>query len=475
MKGNLDVRLSHGAALRGWLVAVALGALSLTAAAFNADRYTDLEWSTAGDSAKFTPTQKSSVPSGRSFGSMPGGPAMQGSKTLPWPGKSQAQNMAKWKGMATPRNLAKSIVNPVGAVGGFLATTAIVSLLDTACIRVFGGSMVLKENNSWEECVFNSSAAWHVANYTGTDDVDATASCKRAASEYTIGGYPKGTFTANSYASNINESSSPPTATCNYMWNATQTWGSDPMTKTSTVVQRAGWKPAEMTSSQVEDVVEAQIASQAAADYAACPEGCSRPTQQVMNDLIAAWKVELEGPYASGPNEFSDTPRVTTQNVIQSTPTGTTTATLTTTTIDKYLYTYEGDKVTTKKATTETKSTTNVDGQTTTETNTEAPAGDPNKDDSMSECDKSPDTVGCGKLDLPTEEVPRSTRAITYAEDDVGLGAGSCPEPIEFGTGRTFTFTLLCDKLILAKPMIIAMASFTALLIVLGIKSEGGP
>jgi hypothetical protein len=157
--------------------------------------------------------------------------------------------------------------------------------------------------------------------------------------------------------------------------------------------------------------------------------------------LSCSWVADLQGivNYQCGTTTISSTPtKTTTETVVKSNPDGTTT--------------------------TEVITKTTPGGTVTSTTTGEEP--------SRSDCDAGSNTAGCAELDTPTGEIPKSTRNITYAEDNLGLGVGACPEPVNLGPGRVLSFALICANLVVAKAMVLAMSAFTALLIVMGIKDQ---
>jgi hypothetical protein len=197
-------------------------------------------------------------------------------------------------------------------------------------------------------------------------------------------------------------------------------------------------------------------------------------TARALKDLTEAWKVELATPVLEGPETYTTVPIVTNLNILQAIPTGTTTTTVTvaktTTSTDVYTYIFEGDKVTAKKETTTTTST-STDGAAAVveETTTEE---DATNEDSKSECEKSPDTLGCAKLDTPDTPVPKSTKNVDYAPDNLGFGSGACPSPISASAaGRTYTISYqpMCDLATnVLRPVLLAMAALMAYFMVVG-------
>ena len=121
--------------------------------------------------------------------------------------------------------------------------------------------------------------------------------------------------------------------------------------------------------------------------------------------------------------------------------------------------------------TTTTAITNNVTNITTTTTDTKAPAS---QDPTKSECEKNPDSFGCQKIDLdtPTGDIPKTTKTITYASENLGFGGGSCPANKTMSPHGMAQITVIdwasnCDKITsYAKPMILALAGFAALMII---------
>lgn len=155
----------------------------------------------------------------------------------------------------------------------------------------------------------------------------------------------------------------------------------------------------------------------------------------------------------------------TTKTETSANPDGSTKTITTTTT---HHHTYAGDVITTTNNTTINITNNGTQGNDTTEEKVEEPVEEKNP------CEVNPDTLGCTELgEIPKDEIPKTTKNVTYTEEDVGLGSGACPPGVNLGPGRVLSFGPICEKLLLARPMILAMAAFTALLIVMGVRSEG--
>lgn len=129
-----------------------------------------------------------------------------------------------------------------------------------------------------------------------------------------------------------------------------------------------------------------------------------------------------------------------------------------------YNYTYNGGNIsyTTTVITT-------ING---TQTTTETTEGEPPDSD----CD-GVNTVGCADLDTPETEIPKSTKNLTYAPEDLGLGGGSCPAPIPLNTSRgnwSLDLAPYCTATTTyVRPMVILVAMFIAYLIMTGHRFGG--
>ena len=107
---------------------------------------------------------------------------------------------------------------------------------------------------------------------------------------------------------------------------------------------------------------------------------------------------------------------------------------------------------------------------TTTTTSNSGPA-DAKKDD-RPECEKSPDTLGCAKLDTPDGNIPKVDKNVSYSAESI-FGSGSCPADrsvLQGLTGRpiVLSYAQTCDSLArYVQPLIIAIALYMAYLIIL--------
>lgn len=103
---------------------------------------------------------------------------------------------------------------------------------------------------------------------------------------------------------------------------------------------------------------------------------------------------------------------------------------------------------------------------------TEVKENEKPKDD----CEGSND-ARCADLDTPQTEVPKSTKNLTYAPEELGLGAGACPAPILLNTSRgnwSLDLTPYCNATATyVRPMVILVAMFLAYLIMTGHRFGG--
>lgn len=107
----------------------------------------------------------------------------------------------------------------------------------------------------------------------------------------------------------------------------------------------------------------------------------------------------------------------------------------------------------------------------TTTTTSDAPPSEAKKDD-RPECEKSPDTLGCIKMDTPEADIPRVNKDVSYVAESL-FGSAACPQSRVISQSLTghpiyLHFTPTCDALATyLKPMVIAIALFMAYLIIL--------
>jgi hypothetical protein len=181
----------------------------------------------------------------------------------------------------------------------------------------------------------------------------------------------------------------------------------------------------------------------------------------LFRDLIASGETAPQTPpVVSGP---ASTPGTTTTTINEDNST--------TTTNTSNNFQYAGDAITYNTTTTVTNNNPVTNTSTTsTSTTTNQP---PKPQDPVDPCKEKPDSLGCSELDTPTGEIPKSTKTITFEAENLGFGGGSCPtNKIMTLHGMAAPITLVdwqsnCTYITTyAKPMILALATFAALMII---------
>lgn len=143
----------------------------------------------------------------------------------------------------------------------------------------------------------------------------------------------------------------------------------------------------------------------------------------------------------------------------------------------KWNHTYSGAVITSTEACTTTTTNDGTVGNTTTKTQTSEGASPQKTEPTPDPCDANPDRVGCLKLgDVPTEEIPRETRELTYAVEDLGFGGGACPAPFAWSDSlgsHALDLTDYCAILqSVVRPIVLAMTALTCLFILMPGKTE---
>lgn len=486
------MRAEHGYAhtLRWWLVAAALALLSLSASARMTDKTAELIWSQTGSSAT----------AGLGAGSTPlqfkptatGGIEANGKKGLPWPGKNQAENMANWKMMASPKNMAKSLITPLG-IASMAAVPIAKQLIDLACVRLAGGE--LRAGAVWDECVMTQTTPMH---YWINEGIFPANTSREAYCRGYVNNMNNPLYNASAQTydyiymgyTNSGGSSFPDGGICTYetitkgvpythnVINRSMTQG------TRVVNTQSGWQPT--TTAAVEAKLEAKIKEWCQSDFnSGLTDGkCAQAAGEIASPNIGLLTdmepsslqpcqlgVNWSCPTLSGPAKVDQTSKTEQKTITRSNPDGTTSTSVTTiiTTITNN-YTYEGNKVTNRE---ETKTTTTADGVTTEQVENkveEKPTEAPSE-----LCKANPDAAMCQKLDTPTGEVPKSTKEVVFQTEDMGWGSGSCPAPFTWNDtlgSHSINLATFCDKITtVVRPLVLLLASLAALAIAMpGIK-----
>jgi hypothetical protein len=135
-------------------------------------------------------------------------------------------------------------------------------------------------------------------------------------------------------------------------------------------------------------------------------------------------------------------------------------------------YTYNGDTVTSGGSRTETQ-TTKPDGTKTddkTETFNPGDQASAPPEDPKVQCDKYPNSLGCAELDTPSGDIPKDTKTVAFQEESV-FGGGGCPANKTMslhgiGSVTVWDFEKTCAYIAQIRAMVVALAMFAALLIV---------
>ena len=165
------------------------------------------------------------------------------------------------------------------------------------------------------------------------------------------------------------------------------------------------------------------------------------------------------------------TPTVTGPAVIQG-PEKTTTNPDGSRTVERTTYNYQTSGNTINNTSNVTTTTTyNADNsvRSTSSTTTTPTAEETDKND---QCEKRPNSVGCAEADTPDGVIPKETKTITYAEENV-FGGGSCPSDKQWSSGtlhhsyKLVDWTTFCGYALSARALVILLAVFAAFLIVM--------
>lgn len=153
--------------------------------------------------------------------------------------------------------------------------------------------------------------------------------------------------------------------------------------------------------------------------------------------------------------------------------TGGSTVTTTTTSTTQPKLNYSGSTVTAteKTVTTTVTNTCTGDGSCTTTSNTDAPdVEEKPAEEDTDLCKQNPDIVACAKTDTPEEDIPKATKELTYSEDTMFSGGGSCPadKVMTLHTGQTvkvWDWQQGCSWIVTyVRPILLVVASYIAVM-----------
>lgn len=186
--------------------------------------------------------------------------------------------------------------------------------------------------------------------------------------------------------------------------------------------------------------------------------------------IEAGYKPQVDGIEIDGPSSIpGDTVTSTTSG-----PAGTTTTTTNTTHNISYSTNTTNNTSTVTITNVSTTTVTAPDGTTTTETTESAPEGETEPPpEEKPFCELYPEASACAKLDVPAVDPNESEEVDVTLTPTGGFGgeAGSCPPPYSFvvqGRSYQISYAQACDFFSAVRPMVIASAMLTALLIALG-------
>lgn len=396
------------------------------------------------------------------------GVALERPKLLPFTPGLGATGRALFK----PSAIAKAVLNPTGAIITLAGAALIARAIDQACLNlaaVAGKEGQIVPNQAWNECKFKDSTIdlWKLGGpapqYAYGEGTTAIAAANMFASSSQSLSGNQWTVIGCSQASATNY-------LCHFSY-VRAGWGEyfvdlEVSNQPTVVKQRDGWQPAsqEEALSKLQPVLE----QWSQADFLYGRNSGSGDLQQVLDSVMKSGNsVDLDSISTSGP---------------ASAPAGTTTSissdgTTTTKTVQNN-YTYNNaapyNSVVTVTQTTVNNVTNTTTGATTTTTTTTDKPADP-----IDPCDKNPDRLGCQKVefDAPEVDIPKTTKQVTYQAENLGFGGGSCPADKTMTLhGRTvvvFNWADSCSKITTyAKPMILALSTFAALMIIFSGKIE---
>lgn len=339
------------------------------------DRHAEMEWIINGPgSATGNPITGGSVPSTRTYAPAPTGADIGGRKPMPWsPNKTQMNYMAAWKELASGRNIAKALMNPGSAAITLLGGTVLKQLIDEACVRVVGGTLV--QGAVWDECKFTSQPAtvWGNAGWSAGYDTSQALACEKTSKLYAA--QQGRVWHSSSFTMNGN------TMTCSVYINSGQLFTNMTLgpVGTTTVTVQDGYQT--VSNQSVEDKLTAKLEQWCQSDFTAGLQvgKCTNAAKETMEGGLS---VEAGPLVVTGPNMVPGDP----QSGTTTHPDGT--VIVKTTTTDSN-YTYDGNTVKRVPTTTTTTTTTEPGSSPVTETTTETAS------DTRTACEINPASAEC--------------------------------------------------------------------------------
>ena len=229
-------------------------------------------------------------------------------------------------------------------------------------------------------------------------------------------------------------------------------------------------KPSEICLSAPKKVVNSIDWQPASMDDIA-PYMSKRPDPNILPELLnKGGELNLPNPIVSGPASVPGPSETSTSETTN--PDGTKSTVTTTKTTDKKFST-SGNTITNTSTTTNTTVTTcGATGACTTTNNSNStvitkPVEEQEEQD---QCEKNPDSLACAETDTPEEEIPKATKELTYSEDTMFSGGGSCPadKVMTLHTGQTvkvWDWQQGCSWIVTyVRPILLVVASYIAVM-----------
>lgn len=390
------------------------------------------------------------------------GPTLQRQKALPF----NPSPTANFKATFTPKAIANALLNPASAIITLAGAAIINEVLDSACVRVFGGGMQIAPGGQWEECKFKDVVETiYTVEVSGQSEEASSplAACSGAAAKANAvaAGAKLFTVVGLNAASTSCIVEFKQRITLDGLTFVYETVGRpeyEISSSSKSTKARDGYKPS--TLEAVKLLVEPAVQRWSQSDFLYGYEADRGKANRLLDVVLqsgngVAPDVTVTGPASSQPVTK------TTVNSDGSTKTETTTDNYKYTKISPSSSTVTSTTVSTTNNTTNT-TTNNTPSTTTTTTTTTAPT-EPAED----HCVKNPDTIGCSKYgEAPkTEEVPQIKVPVSFEPVQFDAPAG-CPAPItgninvlSFSQSYEISYQPMCDVMEYMRYLFLAIGA----------------
>ncbi|MDD2730112.1 hypothetical protein [Malikia sp.] len=393
------------------------------------------------------------------------GLAVQKLEKLPFPAGRTIDVTAKV--IASPKNLAKALVNPWGLVASMALQETLGYLADQACVRLAGGQMI-NTGGMWEECKITYESQkptlqWVWSEYPEKLAPTATEACALKykpsvyqgewsyTPEYAV--IRSDLIFADCYIRETNLVNK--TSAIGMGGQVSASWrcpdGSIPPNNDKnadcSLSEKKEWVPSPdplIVAGKIESAI------------------VSNPNLQpsIFNHMAdSGSSIEVSDPTITGPSSGPAGDPITTT---KTNPDG---STVTSTEQKTNNYQYSGNTVAITSTTTTNVSNNSATNQITT-TTTQKPT-EPTEDF----CKSNPEVIACKELefDTPESEIPRKKFDLIYSEESF-LDGGSCPADVYVSVGgqqvKAIDWQSHCSKIsAYVRPLVILLSGFIALLI----------